>query len=225
MDPDRVFEMLENAPCGVYAVSIDQRILFWNHVAETILGHARSDVLGRRCYEIFAGVTAGSVTPECLRGCPSIRYLREGLIPHATRLRMRCASGERKWVSVIPMVVPGVLSDAPLVAHLFDEIEPVPGQDLLSEQSSAAPTEGAPTTTSDLPPDSTQEGTATLSAREGEVLHLMALGWETPRIAAHLGISPHTVRNHIRNLRGKLKATSKLEAVVIGIRQGIVFAH
>ena len=225
MDPARVFEMLENAPCGVYAVSIDQRILFWNHVAEEILGHARHDVLGRRCYEILAGVTAGSVTPECSQGCPSIRYLREGLIPHATRLKMRCASGERKWVSVIPMVVPGVLSDAPMVAHLFDEIDPVTGQELFAEQFSATATESSPTGTPDLLQNSPQEGTATLSAREAEVLHLMALGWETPRIAVQLGISTHTVRNHIRNLRGKLKATSKLEAVVIGIRQGIVLPN
>ena len=38
--------MLE-APYGVYAVDMDQRIVFWNSAAERILGHERENVLGR----------------------------------------------------------------------------------------------------------------------------------------------------------------------------------
>ena len=53
-----------------------------------------------------------------------------------------------------------------------------------------------------------------LSRRELEVLQLVAEGWETSRMAGQLGISRHTVRNHIRNLRHKLGASSKLDAVV-----------
>ena len=64
--------------------------------------------------------------------------------------------------------------------------------------------------------------TQTLTEREQEVLRLVALGWDTPRIAGELGISRHTVRNHIRNLRQKLQANTKLEAVVTGIRLGIL---
>ena len=54
------------------------------------------------------------------------------------------------------------------------------------------------------------------------MLRLIALGWDTPKIAGELGISRHTVRNHIRNLRQKLKANTKLDAVVTGIRLGIL---
>ena len=55
-----------------------------------------------------------------------------------------------------------------------------------------------------------------------EVLRLMAQGWDTQRIATELGISRHTVRNHIRNLRQRLNASTKLDAVVKGIRLGIL---
>ena len=64
--------------------------------------------------------------------------------------------------------------------------------------------------------------TSTLSQRELEVLRLMALGWDTPRIATRLAISRHTVRNHIRNLRNKLGASTKLDAVLKGISLGIL---
>ena len=64
--------------------------------------------------------------------------------------------------------------------------------------------------------------TSTLSRRELEVLRLMALGLGIrPRIAARLAISRHTVRNHIRNLRNKLGASTKLDAVLRGISLGI----
>ena len=61
--------------------------------------------------------------------------------------------------------------------------------DVLSDHSQAPP----------MPDEATP-----LSQREVEVLRLVALAWETPRIATQLGISPHTVRNNIRNLRNKL---------------------
>ena len=66
-----------------------------------------------------------------------------------------------------------------------------------------------------------REGSA-LTPRELEVLRLMALGWETSRISVELSISQHTVRNHVRNLRGKLNAPTKLDAVVTGIRMGLL---
>jgi len=61
-----------------------------------------------------------------------------------------------------------------------------------------------------------------LTARELEVLRLLAAGRSTTEIAAQLFLSVHTVRNHIANLLSKLQAKSRLEAVAIALRQGIV---
>ena len=52
-----------------------------------------------------------------------------------------------------------------------------------------------------------------LTARETEVLSLMAEGTSSRKIAMRLGISYATVRSHIRSLAGKLGAHSKDEAV------------
>jgi DNA-binding NarL/FixJ family response regulator len=61
-----------------------------------------------------------------------------------------------------------------------------------------------------------------LSARELEVLRAMAAGRGTNEIASDLIISPNTVRNHVRSVLQKLEAHSKLEAVVIAAKAGVI---
>ena len=50
----------------------------------------------------------------------------------------------------------------------------------------------------------------------------MALGWETEYIAAELEVTLHTVRSHVVNLRRKLNAKSRFEAVMTATRLGIL---
>jgi DNA-binding NarL/FixJ family response regulator len=61
-----------------------------------------------------------------------------------------------------------------------------------------------------------------LSPREREVLTMLAEGMATQDIATTLFLSLHTVRNHVRNILTKLGAHSKLEAVAIAAREGLV---
>jgi DNA-binding NarL/FixJ family response regulator len=65
---------------------------------------------------------------------------------------------------------------------------------------------------------------ADLTRREREVLNLLADGRSNPAIAAHLVISVHTVRNHVQNVLAKLGAHSKLEAVAVAAREGLLDA-
>lgn len=61
-----------------------------------------------------------------------------------------------------------------------------------------------------------------LTEREREVLGLLADGLTNAVIAERLFVSVHTVRNHIANLSAKLGAHSKLEALAIAVREGIL---
>jgi len=63
---------------------------------------------------------------------------------------------------------------------------------------------------------------ATLTARELEVLRMMAEGAANKIIAWKLGISEHTAKFHVAAILAKLGASSRTEAVTIGIRQGLV---
>jgi DNA-binding NarL/FixJ family response regulator len=61
-----------------------------------------------------------------------------------------------------------------------------------------------------------------LTAREREVLQLMALGLPNKIIAARLSISLHTVKYHVAAILAKLGAASRTEAVTLGARRGYV---
>ena len=61
-----------------------------------------------------------------------------------------------------------------------------------------------------------------LTEREREVLSLLAEGLTNAAIADRLVVSVHTVRNHVANLSAKLGARSKLEALSIAVREGLL---
>ena len=61
-----------------------------------------------------------------------------------------------------------------------------------------------------------------LTAREIEILGLIAEGLGNKAIAARLRISDHTVKFHIASIFAKLSAGSRTEAVTIGVRQGLI---
>lgn len=63
---------------------------------------------------------------------------------------------------------------------------------------------------------------ASLTEREREVLDLVAEGLTNAAIADRLTVSVHTVRNHVANLSAKLGASSKLEALAIAVREGLL---
>lgn len=61
-----------------------------------------------------------------------------------------------------------------------------------------------------------------LTAREREILGLISEGLTNGAIAKRLFISVNTVRNHVQNILAKLEAHSKLEALSIAIRDGLI---
>jgi PAS domain S-box-containing protein len=69
---------------------------------------------------------------------------------------------------------------------------------------------------------STPPSDSRLTARQNEVLHLLGQGASTAQIAEMLHLSRETVRNHVRHLLRALGAHSRLEAVAMARRQGLL---
>jgi DNA-binding CsgD family transcriptional regulator len=61
-----------------------------------------------------------------------------------------------------------------------------------------------------------------LSAREQEVLRLVADGLSDADIAERLIVSPHTVHRHVANIRTKLRQPSRAAAAAHAVREGLI---
>jgi DNA-binding NarL/FixJ family response regulator len=83
---------------------------------------------------------------------------------------------------------------------------------LVDDSDSARPVGGA----------TASEAGALLTPRELEVLRLMADGLGNKGIGAALGISSHTAKYHVASVLAKLDAQSRTEAVMKGLREGLL---
>jgi len=61
-----------------------------------------------------------------------------------------------------------------------------------------------------------------LTARERQVLGMLGAGLGNKEIASRLKISEHTAKFHVASILGKLGASSRTEAVAIGLRRGLI---
>jgi DNA-binding NarL/FixJ family response regulator len=126
-------------------------------------------------------------------------------------------SGEmrRAWPANVCAVVPADV-DAGTLAAIVTVVTAgyalLPRKDLAAEDIFADPADAA------------DEPGSALSPREREVLALLAEGASNKEIARALGLSVHTVKFHIAALNEKLGARSRVEAVAIAIRSGLVMA-
>jgi PAS domain S-box-containing protein len=64
--------------------------------------------------------------------------------------------------------------------------------------------------------------THSLTPRQAEVLQLLARGCSTTQIAERLGVAHETARNHIRAILRRLEVHTRLEAVVVAQREGLI---
>jgi DNA-binding NarL/FixJ family response regulator len=67
-----------------------------------------------------------------------------------------------------------------------------------------------------------EEGDRTLTARQSEILQMLADGLQTDAVAKQLGLSTETVRTHTKRILAKLHADTRTQAVAIAIRNGLI---
>jgi DNA-binding NarL/FixJ family response regulator len=60
-----------------------------------------------------------------------------------------------------------------------------------------------------------------LSAREREVLELVAAGLSNQEIGARLGLAEKTIKHYMTSILGKLRVRSRVEAALLAYREGI----
>lgn len=179
----------------VVAVDRDYRIVFWNDELVRLLGYSAGETVGRRCSEVLAG-TDETLNPYCSLRCPVLQRWEAGETVPPFKMRVRTAAGQRRSVTCSVTVIGSESRKGLLLYQLHPE----------------------PAVTSAQPKGDFPQ----LSAREQEVLRLLAVGKGLPQIAESLGITGSTVRNHVQNILRRLGVHSRLDAVLFAQKNGLL---
>lgn len=202
----------------MFAASPALEIVVWNEGAQALLGFTQGEVIGRRCHEVV-----GCPVPTRRIYCNGAGAWGCGCAP-AFENEIDTRSGERLWVRVIPLLAASG-GGPPLRVHLLQELRRQRQlEELLRQVVSTAARLYCPDAGEAA--DGRDPASVTLlrgiTEREREVIRLLAQGSSTAEIAAQLGITPRTVRNHVQNILCKLHVHSRLEAVAYASARGFV---
>ena len=190
-------------------------IVAWNESAERLLGHTASDVIGKHCYEVLDGRDVFG-NRFCDVRCAIRNMILRNEPVHHCRLSYSTVSSKRIDVSVSIFAIFGNARSEQTVVHILQPLE--------KSGHKSLPCGTVNSGRVDLPeqPKMANSPFTELTARESEVLRLLAAGATTHEIAKRLSISEATVRNHIRNILNKLDVHSRLEAVCLAIQRRMI---
>ncbi len=121
-----------------------------------------------------------------------------------------------------PLVIAVRIGDAALVERVAALLADVPGLRLVREGEPADLLLATPYAEATPDGDAVRDGNVGLTARETEVLALLAEGASNKAIARRLGISVHTAKFHVGQLLDKLDAPGRTGAVAHAARRGVI---
>jgi len=196
--------------CGDPVFVADERwtILHWNRSAEAAFGRAAADVQGQRCFEVIAGIDDAG-REVCRVHCEKWALARRGARIH--NFDVRALPAHDKWLNVSILPITDATGRPVALAHLIRNV----GRAKALERF----VRGIAADAEDVLSSHVGNGTVLepppihLTNRELEVLNLLAHGAGTNTIAERLGVSRHTVHNHIAVMLNKLGVHSRAEAV------------
>ena len=199
-----VLEVVASTCDPAFAEDCEGTIVAWNGAAEELLGYRQSQVLGRKCWEVLRGRDVYQ-NRYCGKHCPLRDLAFRGEPVRTAQMFFRKAAGDQIQVSNCCMVLGHRIRSQAALVHVL---------------SPAAPPEELRTEVAARPPAG--DTRVRLTARQQEILRLLADGRGTQEISELLGISVATTRNHIQGILGKLKVHNRLAATLLARRLGLV---
>jgi DNA-binding NarL/FixJ family response regulator len=211
----------------------DDHALFRRGLEMVLQGEAGLDLVGQASDGQEAVELAGEVVPDVvlmdirmpkITGIEAARQMKE-VAPSAKIVMLTISDEEEDLFEAIRAGASGyLLKDIPL-DELADSVRAVHGGQSLINPSMAGKllTEFATLARRDSEDEPAKHAPAPkLTDREMEVLRLVARGLNNRDIAKELFISENTVKNHVRNILEKLQIHSRMEAVMIAVREKLI---
>lgn len=175
--------------------------------ADAVLWDLGADAaaVGERLAELDAGAP-GAPTPPLLALIPDDAHAADVLAAGARAVLLRDVDGAALGVALRAVTRGLVVLEPALLAAV------APAESARAGASSSSSSSGA----------GAARPSEELTARESQVLQLLAAGLANKAIAQRLGISDHTVKFHVNAILAKLGVASRTEAVVRAARLGLV---
>ena len=200
--------ILDSVDQMVVVVDRRFRIVWINRAAHTCaILNRQKNIIGSRCYRILAGRTS-----PCEKDCPVMPVFATGR-PFSVEKQAVADHGENKWFEARAYPIFDHKGQVAYSARLSFDIT------RLKNGSAEAPSELDLIDRALNPQDPTRN---TLTARELEVLSLLAQGMTNPQIADTLDISPHTAKRHVMNIFNKLGVNDRTQAAVWAARENLI---
>lgn len=214
-----LFTLLEQTADAAYSVTEHGEVCSWNKAAEELFGYPAEEVLGRNIQEVLEARDALGTQVLAGDGEAAVRQW-DGTAPGIPNfdLEVSTRSGRRIWVNVSTIVFDPPRSGRRLFLRLARDIsQRRRDAELLQRALEAARQLVAVASDS-----SNHAQIEALSDQERRILKLFAEGRNSAAIARMLGISAHTLRNHLSHINRKLRTHSRLEAVTHAQRRGLL---
>jgi PAS domain S-box-containing protein len=212
MDP---LDLIARTVTAAFATDEQGRVVIWNRGAEQLLGYSAARVLGKPCHDILCGVDVFG-NRFCDRSCALVNMARRHETVRHFELEVRKESGKPILASFSIITVKGAKPGHFSVIHFMQPVDRHRDVNALIRRILAeAPAPAVDQAAGEAAPPANP---VPLTAREIQILKLLADGASTRVIADSLFISVATTRNHIQNVLRKLDVHSKLEAVSLALR-------
>ncbi|MGZ7031262.1 MAG: LuxR C-terminal-related transcriptional regulator [Thermoanaerobaculia bacterium] len=207
------FQALELSPDAVFVTDRSNRIVFWNHSAAALLGFDAIEAVGAHCEELLHGCDLFG-NRYCSENCPIMQMANRGEPVHQFNLSVRAKDGAPVMADATVLQLRSPQPDEYWLAHILQAEQ---------HRETHAPADPAPPKPLHLVArESSDVRIRKLTAREVEVLGMLAAGRTTPEIAERLHISQLTARSHIQNILAKLEVHSKAEAVAFAFQKNLI---
>ncbi len=222
----------DGAPEPIRALIVDDHALFRRGLEMVLASEPDIELVGQASDGEEAVQKAGESLPDVVlmdirmprsSGIEACRALKN-VAPSAKIVMLTISDEEDDLFDAIRAGASGyLLKDIPL-DEVADAVRAVYGGQSLINPSMAAKllTEFAALARREEEEPPQQVPAPRLTEREIEVLRLVARGMNNRDIAKDLFISENTVKNHVRNILEKLQIHSRMEAVMVAVREKLI---
>ena len=219
-------------PEPIRTMIVDDHALFRRGLEMVLDEEADIEVVGQASDGSEAVEKAGESLPDVVlmdirmprsSGIEACRAMKE-VAPSAKIVMLTISDEEEDLFEAIRAGASGyLLKDLPL-DEVAETVRAVHGGQSLINPSMAGKllTEFAALAKRDGPDRVQQVPAPRLTDREMQVLKLVARGMNNRDIAKELFISENTVKNHVRNILEKLQIHSRMEAVMVAVREKLI---